>query len=317
MRRTTLKQLFQMGYAALSRLGDNCLFLLDRDADMFALFNIGDETVTFLTDTNQDLQDFPTDEELLGDVSIATEKRDLTADKVKVAIRDIMLRPRMIYGENSTVYRKFSTQGMDSLDPDKLHRLAGRVVRIANLYFTQLEPAGLTHAIITNLATLAAQLNTEIEEKDDAVLNRDEATENRIQLGNTLYNKVVILYDIGKTYWADKSEAKYNDYVIYNTPTGAPPTPGATCDAYGIVTDGVTHQPITTALALFEGLPSPVTMDSQGKWAAAGIPLTTLLMRIVAAGYVTKIQAINLVEGGNVEINIELFSGVTPPPPTP
>jgi len=317
MRKTTLKQLFQMGYAALSSLGNNCIFLVGRDGDMFALYNIGEETVTFLTDTNQQLQDFPTDEEFLGDVSIATEKRDLTADKVKVAIRDIMLRPRMIFGEHSTKYRKFATQGMDSLDPEKLQRLACRVVRIANLYFDELEPAGLTPAIVTNLETLAAQLNTQIEEKEDAVFNRDEATEKRIEIGNLLYNKIVILYDIGKTYWFDKSEAKYNDYVIYNTPTGTPPTPGATCNAHGKVTDGVTHQPITTALGLFDGLPAPVTMDSAGSWVATGIPLTTLLTRFMAAGYITHVQAINLVEGGDVELNFELMPGGNQPPPTP
>lgn len=317
MRKTILKPLFQMSYSSLLELNDSCLYLIDRDASVFALFGIGAETVTFLTDTGDELRAFRSDEEFLGDMSDATKTRDITADKIKVAVRDVMLRPRMIFGEHTAKYRSFGTLGMDAMNDKDLLHCSERVVRAANQYIDLLEPAGLTQAIVNSLDALTLTFREHINLKNDAVYMRDIGTEGRIELGNSLYTKIVILFDIGKTYWADKSEAKYNDYVIYNTPTGAPPTPGATCDAHGTVTDGVTHQPITTALGLFEGLPSPVTMDSQGKWAATGIPLTTLLMRIVAAGYVTKIQAINLVEGGDVEINIELMPGVTPPPPTP
>ncbi len=317
MRKTTLKQLFQMGYAALSSLGNNCIFLVGRDGDMFALYNIGEETVTFLTDTNQQLQDFPTDEEFLGDVSIATEKRDLTADKVKVAIRDIMLRPRMIFGEHSTKYRKFATQGMDSLDPEKLQRLACRVVRIANLYFDELEPAGLTHAIVTNLETLAAQLNTQIEEKEDAVFNRDEATEKRIEIGNLLYNKIVILYDIGKTYWFDKSEAKYNDYVIYNTPTGAPPPVGEKGDAEGIMINGATNQPIVGGLIVADGVDAPAVTNVQGAWNVDDIPTTTTVLRASAPGMGNVTQAVNLNPNETDYVVFVMWPVTTPPPPAP
>ena len=317
MRKTILKPLFQMSYPSLLELNDKCLYLFDRDASVFTLFGMGEETVTFLTDTGDELRAFRTDEEYLGDMSDATATRDLTADKIKVAIRDVMLRPRIIFGENTAKYRSFGTLGMDAMDDQDLLHCSERVVRAANQFLDLLEPAGLTQVIVDSLEALSVTYREHINLKNDAVYIRDIATETRMELGNKIYNKIVIIYDIGKTYWADKSEAKYNDYVIYNTPTGAPPTPGATCNAHGKVTDGVTHQPITTALGLFDGLPAPVTMDSEGKWAATGIPLTTLLTRFMAAGYITHVQAINLVEGGNVELNIELMPGGNQPPPTP
>ena len=317
MRKTTLRQLFQMGYPALLVLIDNCLYLIDRDAAIYLLFGVGDETKDFLTDNGDLLRAFRTDEEYLGDMSDATATRDITADKVKVAIRDVMLRPRMIFGEHTAKYRSFGTLGMDAMDDKELLHCSERVVRAANQYLDLLEPAGLTQAIVDSLEALSVTYREHINLKNDAVYIRDIATEARLELGNKLYNKIVILYDIGKTYWADKSEAKYNDYVIYNTPTGAPPTPGATCDAHGTVTDGVTHQPITTALGLFDGLAAPATMDSEGKWEAKKIPLTTLLARFMAAGYINHVQAINLVEGGDVELNIELMPGGNQPPPTP
>jgi len=317
MRKTTLRQLFQMGYPALLVLIDNCLYLIDRDAAIYLLFGVGDETKDFLTDNGDLLRAFRTDEEYLGDMSDATATRDITADKVKVAIRDVMLRPRMIFGENTAKYRSFGTHGMDAMDDKELLHCSERVVRAANQFFDLLEPAGLTHAIVDALDALTVTYREHINLKNDAVYIRDIATEARIELGNKLYNKIVILYDIGKTYWADKSEAKYNDYVIYNTPTGTPPPVGEKGDAEGVMLNGVTNLPIVGGLVVAEGVEAPGVSNAQGIWNIDGIPTTTLLLRGMAPGFGTVSQAINLIPGESTHVILVLMPAVTPPQPTP
>ena len=57
--------------------------------------------------------------------------------------------------------------------------------------------------------------------QEDAIRLRDNATEDRIELGNELYKKIVELFDFGKDYWITRDEAKYNDYIISDTPSGS------------------------------------------------------------------------------------------------
>ncbi len=317
MRKTTLKPLFQMSYSSLLELNDSCLYLIDRDASVFTLFGIGEETVTFLTDTGDELRAFRSDEEFLGDMSDATETRDQTADKIKVAIRDVMLRPRMIFGENTAKYRSFGTLGMDAMNDKDLLHCSERVVRAANQFFDLLEPAGLTHAIVDSLDTLSGTFREKINLKIDAVYVRDIGTEERIEIGNKLYNKIVILFDIGKTYWADKSEAKYNDYVIYNTPTGAPPPVGEKGDAEGIMVNGATNQPIVGGLIVADGVDAPAVTNVQGAWNVDDIPTTTTVLRASAPGMGNLTQAVNLSPTETAYVVFVMWPVTTPPPPTP
>lgn len=317
MRKTTLKQLFQMSYSALLELNDSCLYLIDRDASVFALFGIGAETITFLTDTGDELRAFRSDEEFLGDMSDATETRDLTADKIKVAIRDVMLRPRMIFGEHNAKYRSFGTLGMDAMNDKDLLHCSERVVRAANQFFDLLEPAGLTQAIVDSLDALTVTFRERINLKNDAVYIRDIGTEGRIEIGNKLYNKIVVMFDIGKTYWADKSEAKYNDYVIYNTPTGTPPPAGEKGDAEGFMINGATNQPITTGLITADGVDAPGATNPQGAWNVDGIPTTTIVLRASAPGFNNVVQAVNLSPTETAHVVFVMWPSGTEPPPTP
>lgn len=61
-----------------------------------------------------------------------------------------------------------------------------------------------------------------IADCDDAIADREIATEERTEKANLLYADLVKLCTFGKEIWAHSNEAKYNDYVIYNTPTGSP-----------------------------------------------------------------------------------------------
>jgi hypothetical protein len=60
-----------------------------------------------------------------------------------------------------------------------------------------------------------------MEEAEDKAENRDIETQNRVQKGNTLWDKMVTLASIGKSLYADTNPAKYNDYVLITTPPPA------------------------------------------------------------------------------------------------
>jgi hypothetical protein len=75
----------------------------------------------------------------------------------------------------------------------------------------------MTQVMIDNLRAEAQVM----EDKYHAIAlkegERDDATEERINLANALYNNLAKYCQIGKSIWDDISEAKYNDYVINPT----------------------------------------------------------------------------------------------------
>lgn len=71
--------------------------------------------------------------------------------------------------------------------------------------------------IITALQFFLTDADTAITKKQQRVSERDTAVSQRITIGNDLYSDLVKLADTGKHIWEDTNEAKYNDYVIYQT----------------------------------------------------------------------------------------------------
>lgn len=221
MKKTEVLPLFKMSYASLMQLGDKAVDLIARDAAELAGYGVDAAAKQFIEDKTQELKDFPTDEEYEGAVSVATETKDGTADEVKVAIRSIMVRAKNGFTEKSGKYRRFGTKGMDELTDKELITRGKRVVRIGTIYLAELASKGLTALIITGLNTLVLRFDDELDAQDDAIRVRDIATEDRLELGNVLYAKIVEVFGFGKDYWVTRNESKYNDYVIYDTASGS------------------------------------------------------------------------------------------------
>ena len=209
-----------MSYGALMQLGDSAVSLITRDAAELATYGIDAATKTFISTNTEALKDFPSDVEYEGRAMTATEIKNKTADDLKVAVRSIMVRAKNGFGENSGKYRRFGTIAMNEMNDNDLLKLGKRVVRVATLSQPALADKGLTVAIIADLNIIVTQFDTSIGAQDDAIRERDIATEDRIELGNLLYKKIVEVFDCAKDYWVTREEAKYNDYIIYNVSDG-------------------------------------------------------------------------------------------------
>ena len=214
---------YRMTDADLAQLGDKAVGLIERDLAQLDTYGIDDEDKDWIADTTEAFKNYPTDEELEGEGSEKSEEKSEAADGGKVDERSSKERGSNGFGEKSDKYRKFGTKGMDELDDNDLHRLGSRVVRVATGYLAKLEEEGLTQDIIDALADKNKVFDDAIDAKDEAVRERDISTEDRIELANSLYAKIVKVFNAGKDYWVNKDEAKYNDYVIYEGgSTGGP-----------------------------------------------------------------------------------------------
>lgn len=206
----------------IKQSADGIVVCVQRDAASFATRGVTAATVTTFSGTITSFDNVPTDEELLGPVIVATENKDIIAENLRVGVRTVRTMAENKYGANAALYRTFGFDGLSEVSDEQLYRVAKRVSRVATAQLAGLASEGLTAAFITNLTGMATSFDTAIDVQEDAINARDLKTQERIDKGNLVYKEMVRLCNIGKDLFSTTDEAKYNDYVIYNTPSAKP-----------------------------------------------------------------------------------------------
>lgn len=200
----------------------------ERDNKEFLTRKVDNTNLADLQTAIDDFTNYPTDEELQGDVTESTAAKDAIANNLRMMMRPIRNMADMQYGTGGK-YKTFGFGGMDKLDDNNLYRQALRVVRVGTKLLSELAAQGLTEEMLTALSDEAAAFHKAMETQEDKIEDRDIATQERVLLGNALYERIVKLASVGKSLFEDNDEARYNDYVLYDEHTGddepLPPTP--------------------------------------------------------------------------------------------
>lgn len=161
--------------------------------------------------------DQPDDDELIGNQMEATSKKNEAKEKLKTAIRSVMTRVANKYHVRSGHYRKFGTVKMNDMNDPKLLLCGRRVVRVATKLLDFLAETGLRQPHIDAVQQAATAFENTIHIQQDRISDRDIFVEKRIELGNKLYQELVLVCNIGKDIWAEKNKAKYENYTIYES----------------------------------------------------------------------------------------------------
>lgn len=219
-------RLYSMADGDLKQKADGLKTTITRDLEDFATRNITDTQVTAYQTLIDVFDDTTTDEELLGEVGVATDAKNAVADNTRKAIRTIRGMADTAYGGKGK-YHIFGFEDLARLTDADLYRLAKRVVRVGTKLLTDLAEQGLTAAQLTALDNLAKDFDKAIDAVEDTIENRDLETQDRIKKGNTLWQEMLRLAAIGKSLYEDTNEAKFNDYVLIGGDGGGgdAPTP--------------------------------------------------------------------------------------------
>lgn len=171
---------------------------------------------TFFNLTDQ-FKELPDDEELLGDQMVMTEKKYEASEKLKSAIRSLMMRVAMKYSNKTGRYRKFGTAKMGDMTDAQLIFCGRRVVRVARQQADFLEDVGVNDNTIRRITDACQRFENAVNIQHDRVANRDIAVESRVAKSNKLYEELIILCNIGKDIWSEKDLNKYEQYTIYES----------------------------------------------------------------------------------------------------
>ncbi len=189
----------------------------NRDIKSFEQYGYGkDKLKTFLTMCEK-FRGLPDDDELVGDQMITTDKKYEAAEKLKTAIRSIMTRVAIKYGNRSGRYRKFGTAKMGDMTDAQLLFCGRRVCRVARQQIDFLVEVGVNEKNISRVVEECRNFENALNIQQDKLAERDISVERRIEQGNKLYDEFVVLCNIGKDIWAETDKVKYEHYTIYES----------------------------------------------------------------------------------------------------
>ena len=206
------------------------LGFVKRDKIEFAKRGVTEADITATENLLTEFSEIPTDDELLGLQINATKDKDKKSDVLRASISEVIDRAANKYGNNSGYYRQFGVNSLSGIDGGELSTAARRVRRVGSNMATELASEGLTPEMLATLKKDTENYDIALATSEDANSKREIATEDRIEKANAIYTIMSKYCGKGKQIWVSVNEAKFNDYVIYDTPSGTkdettPPAP--------------------------------------------------------------------------------------------
>ena len=208
---------YNMTDAELCAFASQLTASMTRDTTQFASRGVTAANITSFGTLATAFANLPNDSYYQADISIAVQSKNSVRKQAEVAVRSITNCAIVKWGSNSPQEKKFGANSMTKFEDKKFLTTCRQVVTTANGYLTDLTPVGLTAAMITNLTSLADLFQGSLNTIASAQEIRDIKTQERVKKGNELYSFVSRYCEIGKIIWVDVDEAKYNDYIIYET----------------------------------------------------------------------------------------------------
>ncbi len=188
-----------------------------RDMEYFKQYSYDVERLKGFKATCDRFHALPDDDEMVGDQMIVTEKKDVASEKLKNAIRSVMTRVEIKFNNRTGRYRKFGTAKMGDMSDPQLLFCGRRVVRVARQQIDFFSEVGLTEKTISRVQDACQDFENAMNIQQDKVADRDISVERRMEIGNQIYNEMIIACNIGKDVWAEKDPIKYEQYVVYES----------------------------------------------------------------------------------------------------
>lgn len=277
------KRLYHFTDGKLEQTTDSVLAAAETDKAVMEPRGVNLARRTAVKALRDDFSIFPADDYYAGEQTIATEAKDLARAQLTTAVRTVFTAAENVFGLKSKQYKQFGDPALTRLTDNDMVRNARNARRLAEKYSSSLEAEGITAAFLAELDKLIKALDDGIDEQKAAEREREIAKGERVDKGNLLYTEVVKICNTGKDVWAEVNEAKYKQYVIYNTPSGEPEETGFG-SLSGTITNG-SGQPVEGAIVAILNTELTDETDAEGDYAFESVPVGRHAMTVQAGGF--------------------------------
>ena len=217
MKKQNITRLYHLTDAELVVKAKEKISFIRRDSAEFLTFGITSEMIAELENTVDIFSDMPSDIEAKSDQAFLTQTRDSKAEELRVAIQNVMLRVQMTFGIKSPRYKAFGAGTISKQRGANLVTAGKTVVEIGTNFLLEISANGVTAEMLIKISELCKELETLILDQEIKVSDRSICYENKVEMGNALYTKLMSYTAIGLNIWETTSVARYNDYIIYGT----------------------------------------------------------------------------------------------------
>lgn len=227
MKKPIVTRNYKFADAVLKQKADEFLGLLDRDRVEFTDRGYDSAAEEAFANAIRTVADQPSDETLESTKMTFTQNKDAARNVLEKSMRTIFNMAANKFGTKSAQYRAFGKADISNQSDAEIVRTCRVMVTAATQNLGELASEGLNQEKIERLNEQGVTLDEQIDVVAKGVNDRDIATEKRVEELNALYALVIKYAGIGQDIFYEVNEAKYNDYVIYDTPSGLPEDPDA------------------------------------------------------------------------------------------
>lgn len=220
MRKLKLIRNYTLSDAVLKQKADEMINLLDRDYDAFAERGYNAAAKDNFVEKRDFAASFSSDEILEAQKMILTERKDAARTALEKTMRTIFNMASDHFGGQSAQFRAFGSTDLTRQREAELARMYKTMVAAATKNLGEMAEEGLSQNLIDRLQLQGETYDTLIDEVAEAIYQRNISTEQRVDALNALYRLVAKYAGIGKDIFYETNEAKYNDYVIYDSAGG-------------------------------------------------------------------------------------------------
>lgn len=218
------KKEVQRGYnfpdAELITIGNAKIAFMRRDIAAFETYGIDATAIDSLETAIETFTDNISDVELAGRQVLTTEAKDAKAEQLREGIRGVMSRVALKHNVDSTEYKMFGTELLSRQTDSDLLLTAKRVYRLGTEGLAIYSANGLNAGMLAQIITLREELDDLMVDQKIKIGVRDNLQEDRVEEGNAIYKTLSAYAAAGMSIWVSSDVAKYNDYIMYNTPSG-------------------------------------------------------------------------------------------------
>ncbi len=208
--------------AKLIQVADGVILLIERDSEQMNDRGVDDERKAALIELRNEFSDTLPDEYYLGQQGIMTEAKEAARARLITLLRSVFAAAENVYGARTVQYKQMGDARLTKLSDDALVRNARHTAQMALQRLDDLGSEGVTEAKIAEITALNQAFDQAVDNLKTAERDREIASQERVEKGNALYAEMVKICNTGKDIWYETNEAKYNDYILYNTPSGKP-----------------------------------------------------------------------------------------------
>lgn len=223
MKKNEVTRLYNFSDAKLIDVGNEKIAFMRRDAEAFASFGLDETKFAELETRITAFSNLVTDIEKSNEQVQITEQKDLKAEELRTAIRSVMTRVAQKYGAGSARYANYGSDSLAKQNDADLLVTAKRVVRVGTANLNDLAGEGLQVSHLNKITELNDEFNVLLIDQKLKIGERDIQQEDRVEDGNKIYLLLTKYTQTGQDIWESSDVAKYNDYIIYNTPSGEEP----------------------------------------------------------------------------------------------